>query len=51
MLLLSLIKAIGTPFSCFETVSFSSQEINLKQRSPAGSGKKNNALFCDFHSF
>ena len=27
-----------------EYVWFSSQEINLKQRSPAGSGKKNNAL-------
>jgi hypothetical protein len=27
-----------------KNVSFSSQEIYLKQRSPSGSGKKNNAL-------
>ena len=42
----SLINAIGIPFSWFdlENVSFSSQQINLKHRSPAGSGKKDNAL-------
>ena len=46
MLLISLIFIVGDPFSCFDLVdvSFYSQEIYLKQRSPAGSDKKNNAL-------
>ena len=40
---------MGNTFSCFEleNVSFSSQEMNLKQRSPAGSGKKKTALMND----
>jgi hypothetical protein len=46
MLFTSQIHAIGTQFSCLEleNIAFSSQEIYLKLRLPAGSGKKNNAL-------
>ena len=52
MLFISLIQAVGIPFSCFEleNVLFSSQEFNLKQHSPAGSGKKNKKMRTQFEN-
>jgi hypothetical protein len=46
MFCITWIDTVDNPFKCFyiENVSFSSQEINMKQRLPTGRGKKNNAL-------